>query len=74
MSLFKQISLSVCHADFSICDWHCSVYDGDLENPKEVLVWVVDLITGADIEEVIVRVRKRQKKKQGEPLKIITSN
>jgi len=29
-----------------------SVYDGDMENPKEVLVWVVDLITGADIEEV----------------------
>ena len=53
------------------------MYDGDLENPKEVLVWVVDLITGADIEEVIVRVRKRQKKKQGEPLKdlgLFTSN
>ena len=29
-----------------------SVFDGDLENGKEVLAWVVDLLTGADIEEV----------------------
>jgi hypothetical protein len=29
-----------------------SVFDGDLENGREVLAWVVDLLTGADIEEV----------------------
>ena len=29
-----------------------SVFDGDLENGSEVLTWVVDLLTGADIEEV----------------------
>ena len=29
-----------------------SVFDGDLENGKEVLAWVVDLLTGAEIEEV----------------------
>ena len=29
-----------------------SVYDGDLEKPNEVLTWVSDLLTGADIEQV----------------------
>ncbi len=31
-----------------------SVFDGDLENGREVMAWVVDLLTGADIEEVII--------------------
>ena len=29
-----------------------SVYDGELEKPAEVLTWVSDLLTGADIEQV----------------------
>ena len=29
-----------------------SIYDDDLENPKEVLTWLNDLLTGADIEQV----------------------
>lgn len=29
-----------------------SIYDDDLENPKEVLTWLNDLITGADIEQI----------------------
>ena len=29
-----------------------SVFDGELENPKEVLTWLTDLLTGADIEQV----------------------
>ena len=30
-----------------------SVYDGELENPGEILTWLNDLLTGADIEQVI---------------------
>ena len=29
-----------------------SVYDGELEKPGEVLTWINDLLTGADIEQV----------------------
>jgi len=29
-----------------------SVFDGELEKPNEVLVWLEDLLTGADIEQV----------------------
>jgi len=29
-----------------------SVYDGELENPGEILAWIADLLTGADIEQV----------------------
>ena len=29
-----------------------SVYDGELEKPGEVLAWINDLLTGADIEQV----------------------
>jgi hypothetical protein len=35
-----------------------SVFDGDLENGREVLAWVVDLLTGADIEEVQTHAQK----------------
>ena len=30
------------------------VFDGELEKPAEVLAWVDDLLTGADIEQVII--------------------
>jgi len=29
-----------------------SVYDGELEKPDEILAWIADLMTGADIEQV----------------------
>ena len=29
-----------------------SVYDGELEKPGQVLTWIQDLLTGADIEQV----------------------
>ena len=29
-----------------------SVYDEDIENPDQVMSWIVDLVTGADIEQV----------------------
>lgn len=29
-----------------------SVFDEDMENPQEVLTWLSDLLTGADIEQV----------------------
>ena len=29
-----------------------SVYDEDLEKPNEVLTWLSDLLTGADIEQI----------------------
>ena len=29
-----------------------SVFDGELENGNEVLTWLGDLLTGADIEQV----------------------
>ena len=29
-----------------------SVFDEDMENPGEVLAWLSDLMTGADIEQV----------------------
>ena len=29
-----------------------SVYDGDLEKPAEIISWINDLLTGADIEQV----------------------
>ena len=31
-----------------------SIYDEDLERPGEVLTWLNDLLTGADIEQVNV--------------------
>merc|ERR1712029_1315982 len=29
-----------------------SVFDEDMENPQEVLTWLSDLLTGADIEQI----------------------
>ena len=29
-----------------------SVYDGELEKPEEIIAWINDLLTGADIEQV----------------------
>ena len=29
-----------------------SVFDEDLEKPKEILAWLEDLLTGADIEQI----------------------
>jgi len=29
-----------------------SVYDGELEKPEEILAWIDDLLTGADIEQI----------------------
>ena len=29
-----------------------SVFDGELEKPDEILAWIDDLLTGADIEQV----------------------
>ena len=32
------------------------VFDGELEKPAEVLSWLDDLLTGADIEQVSVEI------------------
>ena len=32
-----------------------SVFDGELENGAEVLTWLADLLTGADIEQVVIK-------------------
>ena len=34
-----------------------SVFDGELEKPSEVLTWISDLLTGADIEQVTVQTK-----------------
>ena len=34
-----------------------SVYDGELEKPAEILAWIDDLLTGADIEQVRISLR-----------------
>ena len=33
------------------------VFDGELEKPAEVLSWLDDLLTGADIEQVSVEIK-----------------
>ena len=34
-----------------------SVYDGELEKPAEILAWIDDLLTGADIEQVSISLK-----------------
>ena len=41
------------------CYRRAGIYDGELEKPLEVLAWLDDLLTGADIEQVTRGGRRR---------------